>query len=550
MLINYKNIYLNKNISGYLGFLFFMVFLFLSRPVAAQDRVSASIDSASIKIGEQIKYKIQVETSPENLVVFPEGETFSPLEMVESLDTDTIRENGGYSLLKEYFLTQFDSGKYVIPSQEVVIKNSTFYTDSIPVEVNDVVVDTTKQKLYPIKPSIEAKKGFSIPDWLWWLLAILVIAGIVTFLVIRKKKKDAEEYELPPYEDAMAELKKLDDAHYLERREIKEYYSQLSFAVRKYLDRKIYDHGLERTTNELIIYLEDQKRQGKLNLSDETIRDFERILKRADLAKFARSKPDVITAKEDRSKTQHVIDDLRASVPEPTEEELLQDEAFQEERARKRKKRRIILGVAAGVVVVILGVTTLIATKGLSYVIDTYWGHPTKELLEGEWIRSEYGNPSVAVTTPEVLVRGEIEMPQDVEQMMVGSETFMYGSLLSNFYVTLSTIKFQGEVKFDAQKAIDGIYTNLEAQGARNIIMKQEEFTTVNGTRGTKIFGTLEAENPVTGESIPNEYEILNFAEKGGFEQIMVIYNEDDEYAKEITQRIINSVEINNLNEN
>ena len=64
------------------------------------------------------------------------------------------------------------------------------------------------------------------------------------------------------------------------------------------------------------------------------------ILRRADLAKFARSKPDVITAKEDRSKTQHIIDDLRASVPEPTEEELLQDEAFREEQARKRKKRR------------------------------------------------------------------------------------------------------------------------------------------------------------------------------------------------------------------
>ena len=29
----------------------------------------------------------------------------------------------------------------------------------------------------------------------------------------------------------------------------------------------------------------------------------------------------------------------------------------------------------------------------------------------------------------------------------------------------------------------------------------------------------------------------------------MVIYNENDQYAKEITQRIINSVEINNLNE-
>ncbi|SDR88917.1 DUF4381 domain-containing protein [Christiangramia echinicola] len=548
MFRNIKHTYSNLNISGGLGFLFLICSFLLVDSVSAQ-QVSARIDSTTIKIGEQIKYQIEVESNPKDLVVFPEGNTFSPLEIVESLEVDTLKEKGNYKLLKEYFLTQFDSGKYMIPRQKVLIESSSFYTDSILVEVNDVVVDTTKQKLYPIKPSVEVPPGFSIPEWVWWLLGIFLIAGLVAFLIIRKKKKDAEEFELPPYEEAMAELQKLDNAHYLEKREIKEYYSQLSFAVRKYLDRKIYDHGLERTTGELILYLEEQKSEGKLNLTNETIRDFEKILKRADLAKFARSKPDVITAKEDRSKTKHIIDDLRASVPEPTEEELLQDEAFRQEQARKRKKRRIIIGIAAGVLIIIMGVTALIATKGYTYVVDTYLGHPTKELLEGEWIRSEYGNPSVAVTTPEVLVRGEIEMPQDVEQMMVGSETFMYGSLLSNFYVTLSTIKFQGEVKFDAQKAIDGIYTNLEAQGARNIIMKQEDFTTVNGTEGTKIFGTLEAENPVTGESIPNEYEILNFAEKGGFEQIMVIYNENDQYAKEITQRIINSVEINNLNE-
>ncbi|MDX1761117.1 MAG: DUF4381 domain-containing protein, partial [Christiangramia sp.] len=270
-----KNTYSNYNISGYLGFLVFISLFFLSNPIFAQVKVSAQIDSTTIKIGEQIKYQIEVETSPQKLVVFPEGETFSPLEMVESLDADTIKEKGKYRLLKEYFLTQFDSGKYVIPSQEVIIESSSFYTDSIPVEVNDVLVDTTKQKLYPIKPSVEVSGGFSIPDWLWWLLGILLVAGLVAFLIIRKKKKDAKEYELPPYEDAMAELRKLDEANYLERREVKEYYSQLSFAVRKYLDRKIYDHGLERTTNELILYLEDQKSQGKLNLTNETIRDFE-----------------------------------------------------------------------------------------------------------------------------------------------------------------------------------------------------------------------------------------------------------------------------------
>ncbi|MUP45007.1 DUF4381 domain-containing protein [Gramella sp. BOM4] len=548
MYINKIPTYSKLHISGCLGFLFFISFFLLSADLNAQSRVSAAVDSTQIEIGERINYRIEVETAAGNLVVFPEGETFSPLEMVESYDIDTIKSREGQRLLKEYFLTQFDSGKYVIPSQEVLIGNNSFYTDSIPVEVFDVIVDTTKQKLYPIKPSVEVPPRFSIPSWLWWLLGILLAGALVAFLIIRKKRRDEAEPELPPYEEAMAELEKLDKSQLLEKREIKEYYSQLSFAARKYLDRKIYDHGLEMTTGELITYLKEQKNQHKLNLSDETIEDFRKMLNRADLAKFARSKPDVITAKEDRSRTQHIIDDLRASVPEPTEEELEIDEAYKAERLRKRKRRRIILGIAAGILVIVVGITALIATKGYTYVKDTYLGHPTKELLEGEWIRSEYGNPAVEVTTPEVLVRGEIEMPREVKQMMVGSESFLYGSLLSNFYVTLSTIKFQGEVNFDLDKAVDGIYANLEDQGARNILMKQEDFTTLNGAKGLKVFGTLEAVNPITGESIPNEYVILNFAEKGGFEQIVVIFNENDQYAKEISERIINSVEINNLN--
>ena len=530
-----------RNLPGLLAILLF-------QNISAQE-VTSSVDSTNIRIGEQITYKIEVNSNPEDLVVFPEGETFSPLEMVESLQPDTIRNNGNYKLLKEYFLTQFDSGKYVIPSQEVLIQNRTYRTDSFAVEVKDVIVDTTKQNLYPLKPSVTVSPGFSIPDWLWWLLAILAVAGAAVYLIVRKRKSDDKVRELPPYEEAMVQLKQLDNSGLLENREIREYYSQLSFAVRKYLDRKIYDHGLERTTGELILYLQAQRESGKLNLNEETIRNFEKILNRADLAKFARSKPDIITAKDDRSKTQLIIDDLRAAVPQPTQEELLQDEEYLEAQRKKRKKRKIILGILVGAAIIIIGVTTLIATKGITYVKDTYIGHPTKELLEGEWIRSEYGNPSIAVTTPKVLVRGEIEMPEDVQRMMVGSETFIYGSLLSNFYSAVTTIKFQGEVQFDLQKAVDGIYTNLEGQGATNIVMKQEEFTTLNGAKGLKVFGTLQAENPVTGEAIPNEYVILNFAEKGGFEQIIVIFNEDDTYAEEISQRIINSVEINNLKE-
>ena len=93
------------------------------------------------KIGEQITYSIQVETDSTNVVVFPEGQTFAPMEMVESLLADTTRLEKRFRLLKEYRLTQFDSGSYTIPQQRVMINDRVILTDSMRVEVADVAVE-------------------------------------------------------------------------------------------------------------------------------------------------------------------------------------------------------------------------------------------------------------------------------------------------------------------------------------------------------------------------------------------------------------------------
>ena len=532
--------------TGVPGFFLFSLFLILCSFNASGQEVTASVDTDSIKIGEQITYRIAVETEEQNLVVFPEGQTFSPLEMIESFAVDTSRVEDRLRLLKEYALTQFDSGTYVIPQQRVQIGDRALLTDSIRVEVRDVVVDTTKQKMYPIKPSVAVPPGFTFPGWAWWLLALIVLALLVYLFFRRKKKKEEAAKKLPPYEQAIFELKKLDDSHLLEQREIKEYYSQLSSAVRRYLDEEVYDHALESTTGELVLYLQAQKSAGNLKIDDETIQRLEQILQRADLAKFANTKPDVITAKEDRSKVETVINDTKASIPEPTEEELLKDQVYREKLERKRKVRKIVIGILV-VCLIVGGVTAyLVSTRGFDYVKDTYLGHPTKELLEGEWIRSEYGTPPVAITTPKVLKRGEVEMPEEARAALAGSETFLYGSLIGNYYISLTTVQFNQQTNFDLDAAVEGVYSYLENRGARNILMKQEEFTTINGAKGIKIFGSMDIEDPVTGRLMRNEYSILNFAENNGFQQITVIYNEDDTYADELTQRIINSVELQN----
>lgn len=524
-----------------------LLFLLLSfSAFAQQPQINADIDSTSIKIGEQIIYSIEVETDSTNLVVFPEGQTFDPMEMVESLGADTTTVEDRFRLLKKYSLTQFDSGAYTIPQQKIIIQNREYLTDSFRVEVADVKVDTTRQKMYPIKPAVDVPKPFSIPNWIWWLLAALVILGLAFYFFRRRKKRKEAEPELPPYEQAMFELKQLDNSSLLQDREIKEYYSNLAFIVRKYLDRKIYDRALESTTSELIAYLELRKQAGELSLKNKSIDNFQQLLKRADLAKFANSRPDVITAKSDRTKTEHLIKDIRQVVPEPTEEELMQDEKYRTEKLR-RKRRNKILAIIGGVLVLgIIVIVVLVNTRGFDYVKDSVLGNETKELLEGDWIRSEYGMPSVTITTPEVLVRKAVDRDNELQELLLGSETFDSGTLESNLYILLITGPVNPQSDFNLDKAVDGIYENLENQGARNIIMKEEEFSTLNNAKGIKVFGTFNLENPITGGPIQKQYAILNLGENGGFQQVMVVFDEDDEYAEEILQRVESSIELRN----
>ncbi|WP_156877174.1 DUF4381 domain-containing protein [Salinimicrobium terrae] len=525
------------------NFLLFCLFIFFLTSglteVRAQE-VSASVDTTTIKIGEQITYKLSVEADREDLVVFPEGQTFSPLEMIEAYAIDTSDISDRYRLVREYALTQFDSGSYTIPRQRVLINDREFLTDSFAVVVNDVVVDTTKQKMFPIKPAVEVPPAFEISAWILWLLGIILL-GVVVYLLYRSRKKRKEAAkQLPPYERALFELKQLDDSHLLEQREIKEYYSQLSAAVRRYLDGDIYDHALESTTNELIAYLEAERDRGRLKLENTTISRLKEILERADLAKFANSRPDVLTAKEDRSSVENVIKDTKASIPQPTEEELLADKEYRERLERKKKVKKIILGIVVVVLLISAGTAYIISTRGFEYFTDTYIGNTSKEILESEWISSEYGTPAVTIATPDVLVR-DINNP---DAMATGKETFNYGSLDSNLFVSINTRR-AGE-DFSLDSALEEVYTYLEERGARNIITKQEEFTTLNGLEGLKVFGTMTFQEDEKSQPVSKKYSILNFGMGEGYQQVVMIYNEEDKYADEIAQRITTSVELIN----
>ena len=565
--MNFKLIatHINQTLKeGKQAFLTICAFLFVVCSFAQQ--IKTATDTTSILIGEELKLVLSVEVELTDLVIFPEAKAMGLLEVIASYKIDTLKNAKTFILNKEYGLTQFDSGHYVIPQQKININGKTFNSDSLQVEVRDVAVDTTKQKLYDIKPVIEVEKpseGF--PMWIAYvIIGLLVLAGILYVLFFRKTKAEREaEQKLPPFEEAIQHLVALDNNELLANHEYKKYYSELTDVLKRYLDEKVYDNALESTSDELIEKLELLRDSGKLPISKEIIAELTKVLRTSDLVKFAKSQPDDGTAKVDRNTIEKMLNETKQAIPEPTEEELLLNEQYQKEQARKKKQKKIIYASITGVALIVLTVVGFGVKYGFSTVKDEVFGHPTKALLEGKWIRSEYGNPTIVVTTPQVLKR-----VSNKQLEATNTQSFAYGSLTSNFGLVLNTTiipetaqvgiaQINGatededteEQKIDLEQINEMSLQLLEQQGATDLVVKQEDYDTGKGFKGMKAFGSLNIKNPITGNMQSTQYEILSFEQGKALQQVMIFYQEDDVYAGKIVSQVLDSIELKKTEE-
>ena len=300
-----------------------LFFLLLISSLTYAQKVSVTTDTTNIRIGEQFLFKIVIKDTAN--VIFPEKlENLTSLEVVKDVKIDTFKN----SLIKKYLMTGFDSGAFYIPTQQIFIKNRAYLSDSVLINVATVLVDTTKQKMFPIK-AIQTEPlvydDFK-PYIIWVVLAILLI-GLFIYYLKNRKNPEIEEVEiintLPPFEEALEKLQELDNKLLWQNNEIKKYYSELTEIVRVFIEKELEIPALEITTHELVSLLSDYNNPKNIKPAKETIRKLNALLQEADLVKFAKSTPISHEIEEDRRDAEKVLNDLK---PIPLIEEIKENE--------------------------------------------------------------------------------------------------------------------------------------------------------------------------------------------------------------------------------
>lgn len=525
----------------------YFVIVLLSFAANAQEREArATIDSTNILIGQQINYTIEALANEGEAVIFPEGQTFNPLEVIESYAIDTVASSSAKTkLIKRYGLTQFDSGRYVIPKQKINIGTRTVETDTFVVEVHNVILDTINQGLYDIKPVIELPRDYS--DWwkyLLWIVPVALAIGLFLWWLIRrnKKQKEAEKY-VPPFEKALATLQALDTSDYIATAKYKEYYSVLTDTVRRYYEEKVYDRALESTTDELIERLQMELDAGHISFNKQTIGKLKDIFKRADLVKFARVNPPQGKAQADRIAIEEIVKETKDALPEPTLEELMKQEDFREALSRKRTRKLWLTGIAGVLAILLLATGVGIVVKGYDEVKDFIFGNATRDLVEGTWITSEYGVPPMVVSTPRVLERQEVPIPGEATGNLEATG-FAWATTPPNVSILLYQFQFPKGAEVPLENLIQSQLAQFETRGFVANLTKNEKYITPNGAEGLKTFGSASVKNPKTGDEISGEYAFLTFQAENVVQQLFISWLPEDQYSTKIAERVLKSVEL------
>jgi hypothetical protein len=296
--------------------------------------VEAKMDSMQLIIGQQTKIHLQVVTSRGQKAVFPllnEGDTLvRGVEIVEISRPDTQYLNNNQRLLveRDYTITSFDSALYYLPPFVVRVDSVSYRSRALSLKVYSIPVDTLQPNLFFGQKEV-MQPPFDWGDWRGLILCsclALPLLIVLIYLIVRLKdnkpviRKIKIEPKLPPHQQAMMEIERIKSEKVWQKGQTKEYYTELTDAIRTYIAGRFQFNALEMTSSEIIDRL--------LQASDEDVKDLKALLSTADLVKFAKYDPqmnendiNLITAVRFVNQTRQLDEEL---TPQPTEMTLIE----------------------------------------------------------------------------------------------------------------------------------------------------------------------------------------------------------------------------------
>ena len=245
------------------------------------------LDTNIIRIGEQISLNITVEIEANEKITWPTfNDTITKgIEIIQIGKIVSLETNNELTLSQNFIITAFDSGVYYI-SPIVLSENKKTEGFVLNVQTIDIGEDA---KIKDIKANIDAPYGWGD---IWPYLVTILLLGLIYLLIKKyifnkkeKRKVSKPKIVIPADIVALNSLDTLNKKELWQEGEIKEYHSEISEILRTYIENRFQILALELPTFDIISNLENK------GVNNDNLQILSTLLQRADLAKFAKSKP-------------------------------------------------------------------------------------------------------------------------------------------------------------------------------------------------------------------------------------------------------------------
>lgn len=264
--------------------------------------VKVSFDStAMVVMGKTKDLRVEiVEDRGLHGRLLDEGNKFTDtIEIAGRSATDTVDlGNNRIQINKTLTLQVFDPGAYQLPPLcYITDSGDTILSNTLTLDVRAIEVDTT-QGIMPYRPPVALHMKFSdhLPDnvtryaWAYITAIVLALLAVIALLLYRRWRKHGKligprKKLPPPYDEAKAALAHLRSRSLWQHNRVKEYYSEITDILRRYVERRFNIGAVEMTSSEIAkaIAQKDELQPVQHLLNG--------IMNTADLVKFAKMQP-------------------------------------------------------------------------------------------------------------------------------------------------------------------------------------------------------------------------------------------------------------------
>ncbi len=280
-----REFFIKKNI-------FFLFFMCICLTANAQVKLSARLDTTLITIGGVAHLNITIQAPEGTEITTPKLRDSSDIELIDEVKTAKVKVNNRMLITQIWTLTALDSGSFTLPALPFGYKLPSGAVDTVysnPLNINVVPAKLDSLTLLPIAPIIDEPLTWSdaLPFFAGALLALLLAYGVYWYYnrkrMIEIDPKTGFKRATPPHIVAFKKLNALQQEKLWQNGKTKEFYNELTYTVREYLEKRYNLPILEQTTDEFLPLLKQTT-----DIPKDLFDNLRTQLAAADLIKFAK----------------------------------------------------------------------------------------------------------------------------------------------------------------------------------------------------------------------------------------------------------------------